>query len=104
MEKKRAEIRGKLTSDLLIREFLKMEFAPLSASQKVKIDELIEQMDADQIDLRDEAFNQLGKMGKEISPYLAGELEGQSAEVAGRLREILVGHARKALREQFLKE
>ncbi len=104
VEKKRGEIRKKVGAEELIGAWLKFDFAPVSAARKASIDDLIEMMDDDQIDIRDEAFEKLRKMGPEISAYLAGAREGQGTEVASRLREILVAHAEKALRERFLEE
>jgi tetratricopeptide (TPR) repeat protein len=104
LEKHRGEIRKKVGAEELIGAWLEFDFAPVSAARKASIDDLIEMMDDDQIDIRDEAFEKLRKMGPEISAYLAGEREGQGTEVASRLREILVAHAEKALRERFLEE
>ena len=85
----------------LIEEFLKMLFDPISQEQKSLIDDLVEKMDADEIMMRDEAFEALRKMSIAVSPYLAAQIEGQSVEVSSRLKEILVAHAEKALRKKF---
>ncbi|MDP6957319.1 MAG: hypothetical protein QF645_00755 [Planctomycetota bacterium] len=101
LDKYREEFRAKVTQEDLIAEFLKTKIDPVSSEKKSQIDDLIEKMDADEIDLRDEAFEALRKMSPDVSPYLAEQIEGQSIEVASRLKEILVAHAEKALRQRF---
>jgi hypothetical protein len=104
LEKQRATIWKRLPKGDLIGIFLKGKFSPLSDDQKSKVNDLIEQMRDDRIDRREEAFDKLRKMGPGISPYLSERREGQDTEVAGRIRDILVGHAEKALLERFLEK
>lgn len=102
-ESLRAEVLKAYSDEDVIRAFASGPFDPIPDETKKEVEGLLAQLEAEEPFERQEAEEKLRGMGAKIAPLLIAAMKDQTGETLTRLQTMVLGHARKALREKFMK-
>lgn len=99
----RAEALKSFPDEEAIRAFAGGAFEAVTDETKKQVEELLGELEADEPFARQEAEEKLREFGPKIAPLLIAAMKDRTGETLTRLQALVLGHARRWLREKFLK-